>query len=65
MSKRESLRLTVLLAGLLLVGCDRAPSGIGSQTVSLPEPTVHPTPAPIDLVVLHTNDNWGETEPCG
>jgi hypothetical protein len=20
---------------------------------------------PVDLVVLHTNDNWGETEPCG
>jgi hypothetical protein len=20
---------------------------------------------PIDLVVLHTNDNWGETDPCG
>jgi hypothetical protein len=24
-----------------------------------------PTPAPLRLVVLHTNDNWGETEPCG
>jgi len=21
--------------------------------------------APVQLVVLHTNDNWGETEPCG
>ena len=28
-----------------------------------PEPTA--TPAPLQLVVLHTNDNWGETEPCG
>ncbi len=30
-------------------------------------PTPMPTPAlsPIQLVVLHTNDNWGETEPCG
>jgi hypothetical protein len=34
-------------------------------------PTVEPT-APLatplgsmELVVLHTNDNWGETEPCG
>lgn len=65
MSKRESLGIAVLLVGLLLVGCGRAPSGIGSETMSLPELTVHPTPAPIDLVVLHTNDNWGETEPCG
>lgn len=28
-----------------------------------PEPTA--TPAPLQLVILHTNDNWGETEPCG
>jgi hypothetical protein len=39
--------------------------------MSTPAPTVTPasalTPAPaqIELVVLHTNDNWGETEPCG
>lgn len=30
-------------------------------------PTLVPTPTPAtsQLVVLHTNDNWGETEPCG
>jgi len=30
-------------------------------------PTLTPasTLASIQLVVLHTNDNWGETEPCG
>jgi hypothetical protein len=30
-------------------------------------PTVTPTPSlgSLELVVLHTNDNWGETEPCG
>jgi hypothetical protein len=36
---------------------------------STPVPTQPPTPlptrAPLQLVVLHTNDNWGETEPCG
>jgi hypothetical protein len=26
-------------------------------------PTVEPTL--MQLLVLHTNDNWGETEPCG
>jgi hypothetical protein len=35
----------------------------------VPLPTEEPTPeaAPdsLELVVLHTNDNWGETEPCG
>jgi hypothetical protein len=39
----------------------------------LPTPTPSPTdspsgmpaPSPSQLVVLHTNDNWGETEPCG
>jgi len=30
-----------------------------------PTPTPLPTPAPGQIVVLHTNDNWGETEPCG
>lgn len=34
-----------------------------------PPPTLPPTftamPVPMQLVVLHTNDNWGETEPCG
>ena len=30
-----------------------------------PSPTELPTLAPDQLVVLHTNDNWGETEPCG
>ena len=30
-----------------------------------PTPTPIPTAAPIQLTVLHTNDNWGETEPCG
>lgn len=33
----------------------------------IPPPTSVPTPtiAPLQLIVLHTNDNWGETEPCG
>jgi hypothetical protein len=30
-----------------------------------PVPTLRPTPVPGQLVLLHTNDNWGETEPCG
>lgn len=30
-----------------------------------PTPTPAPTAAPVRLTVLHTNDNWGETEPCG
>ncbi len=31
----------------------------------LPTATPRPTPSPGQLVVVHTNDNWGETEPCG
>jgi hypothetical protein len=34
-----------------------------------PLPTVSPAltlvPDSVQLVILHTNDNWGETEPCG
>ena len=65
LSKRETLAIAVLLVSLLLAGCGRTPSNADSQTVFLSELAAEPTPGPIDLVVLHTNDNWGETEPCG
>jgi hypothetical protein len=56
-----------------------SPLEAGAQTsplqgpTSIPTPistlistaTPQPTPIPSRLVVLHTNDNWGETEPCG
>jgi 2',3'-cyclic-nucleotide 2'-phosphodiesterase (5'-nucleotidase family) len=41
--------------GLALFGC----SGIMSTA------TLAPTPRPIELIVLHTNDTWGYSEPCG
>lgn len=65
MSIREVLRVAVLLAVLLLTACT------GASTEVSPLPTASPGPAqdaagePIELTVLHTNDNWGETEPCG
>lgn len=36
-----------------------------STPVPTQPPTPEPTRAPLQLVILHTNDNWGETEPCG
>ncbi len=33
------------------------------QPTATPPPS--PTPPALQLVILHTNDNWGETEPCG
>ena len=65
MAKREALGIAVLLAGLLLAGCGHAASSIDSRTMPSPELAAEPTPEPIEMVVLHTNDNWGETEPCG
>jgi len=38
------------------------PTPLPSDT---PTPTPRPRPSPGQLVLLHTNDNWGETEPCG
>jgi len=49
------------------VGEPDADAASGRHTSPLVEPFPLPsaTPAPSQLLVLHTNDNWGETEPCG
>jgi hypothetical protein len=38
-----------------------------SAPTVLPSPTAGalPTASPAAWIILHTNDNWGETEPCG
>jgi hypothetical protein len=71
----------LLVVGLLAISCGTvtptasvqtsplaANSPLPSATVApIPRPTSTATllPAPVTLVILHTNDNWGETEPCG
>jgi hypothetical protein len=57
-----------------------SPTPVPAPTLTpVPAPTLTPTPLPgptftptaeavftgAQWVVLHTNDNWGETEPCG
>lgn len=65
MSKRDVLGITLLVLGLLVAGCGRVPADMYTEPVSTVAPAAGLTPSPLDLVVLHTNDNWGETEPCG
>jgi hypothetical protein len=36
-----------------------------ADVATSPLPTAGAGRSPLPLVVLHTNDNWGETEPCG
>lgn len=62
MPVRTIVGMTVLAACLLLAGCGSASSDPGSPADSGIEAGVRPE---LELVVLHTNDNWGETEPCG
>lgn len=69
--------MCLLVAGvLLLAGCSATHGAESTPLASqlstpIPVPTVtlqvvaSPTAGPALLVVLHTNDNWGETEPCG
>lgn len=80
-STRFWLSVVCLLAlGLVVTGCGSPTSGPDWQISPLAQvsplpaptftPTVLPTPTfaatkPMQLVVLHTNDNWGATEPCG
>jgi hypothetical protein len=74
--RSRAVALLVLLS--LVAGCGGATPAADSQRSPLadaqtsplaPTPTLAPTatlpPAPIQLTILHTNDNWGETEPCG
>lgn len=48
-----------------------APTTLPAAATPSATPTAKPSPTPtvvladIPLVILHTNDTWGETEPCG
>ncbi|GAB4402571.1 MAG: hypothetical protein Kow00123_12980 [Anaerolineales bacterium] len=59
--RRTILRAIALLvaAAVLLSGCG------GSAPTPAPSPTATQAPQAFDLVILHTNDVRGFTEPCG
>jgi hypothetical protein len=42
---------------------DAGLSVLPTPTATLPPPAADLSA--VDLVLLHTNDDWGETEPCG
>jgi len=64
-SVRALRGLAVLLAGLLLSACGGGAPGSDLLSASPSEPTSNDHRDAMQLVILHTNDNWGETEPCG
>jgi hypothetical protein len=55
------LRCYAAVAAMAVLGA--AAGGCDGGMAATAEPT--PLPDPISLTVLHTNDNWGETKPCG
>lgn len=57
--RRYAAALPALLAVLLLAGCTL----VGMQPIHTPEPSE--PPQAFELVLLHTNDVRGFTEPCG
>jgi hypothetical protein len=57
--------IAALLLGLFVARCGGAPAGVNPQAGPTADSAADLTPLPLELVVLHTNDNWGETEPCG
>ncbi|MGD8624253.1 MAG: hypothetical protein PVF47_10710 [Anaerolineae bacterium] len=69
--------LALLLAGCgstVVPGGEEQVSPLATPAIETPLPPTQaataspaptPTPSPLALLVLHTNDNWGETEPCG
>jgi hypothetical protein len=79
-SRASNLPLLWLTVALLLAGCSSGgqPAGMLSTPAPshtpasptrtpthVPTATQEPVPLPVELVILHTNDNWGATEPCG
>jgi ABC-type glycerol-3-phosphate transport system substrate-binding protein len=64
-SVRTLLGLAMLLASLLLSACGGGAPGDQLVSASLAESTPNERRESMQLFVLHTNDNWGETEPCG
>lgn len=70
--KREAIGVGFfIMIGLALVGCSGAtpvPTPMPTSTpTKTPTPVPSPTPTsqPIELTVVHTNDTWGYSEPCG
>lgn len=61
------VKFVVLVAltamGLALLGCSSPTPEPGAARLPVPTPT--PIPQPLELIVLHTNDTLGFTEPCG
>jgi hypothetical protein len=41
------------------------PETLTPNATAVAKSVAAPTRLPAQLMVLHTNDNWGETEPCG
>ena len=65
LSKRDVMGIAVLLLGLLIGSCGGAPAGVNPEAGLPADCAADQMSLSLDLVVLHTNDNWGETEPCG
>ena len=58
MPYHRAVFLSALALGLV---CSIGVAACSTGAVTTPSATA----APVSLLVLHTNDNWGETEPCG
>jgi 2',3'-cyclic-nucleotide 2'-phosphodiesterase (5'-nucleotidase family) len=65
--RRQVLRLVLLALAVPVTGCGAVEPTLTStpRPTATSKPTSTPTPQPLSLTVLHTNDVWGETEPCG
>ncbi len=55
-----------LIVVVLLAGCVAAPPVPTTASSPLsPLPSVAPTPGPLALTLIHSNDTWGYVDPCG
>lgn len=65
MSLRTMPGAALLVLLVLVSGCGQSSSNLDLLSGSGLEPASGASRGPMELTILHTNDNWGETDPCG
>lgn len=57
--------VAVLILLFLLTACSTSGHPQSAPALSPLSPVASPTPGPLTLTLIHSNDTWGYVDPCG